>query len=130
MPLTITPLYAALAAVILLVLMFRVIRLRRSLSVGLGTGGHSALERAVRGHGNFTEYTPLGLILVASAELSGAAGHWVHAIGILLIVGRVLHPWGLAQSSGASIGRVSGILLTAAALLLGTGVNLFQFFGR
>jgi uncharacterized membrane protein YecN with MAPEG domain len=54
MPLTVTPFYAALAALILMILSFRVIRLRRRLSVGLGAGGHAKLVRAIRSHGNFT----------------------------------------------------------------------------
>jgi len=130
MPLTITPLYVALAAIILLVLTVRVIRLRRRLAIGLGTGGDAELEKAIRGHGNFTEYAPIGLIVLASAELSGAAGTWVHAIGILLIGGRLLHAWGLSQSRGKSFGRSSGVALTVTALLVGIGVNLTQFLGR
>jgi len=130
MPLTITPLYVALAAIILLVLTIRVIRLRRKLAIGLGTGGDAELEKAIRGHGNFTEYAPIGLIVLASAELSGAAAGWVHAIGSLLIGGRLLHAWGLSQSRGKSFGRSSGVALTVTALLVGIGVNLAQFLGR
>ena len=130
MPLTITPLYVALAAVILLVLTFRVIRLRRRLEIGLGTGGNAEMEKAVRSHGNFIEYAPIGLILLASAELSGAAAGWVQAIGILLIAGRLLHAWGLATSHGRSFGRTTGVVLTTAAMLIGIAVNLAQFLGR
>jgi uncharacterized membrane protein YecN with MAPEG domain len=130
MPLTITPLYAALAALILLVLSFRVIRLRRRLEIGLGTGGNAEMEQAVRSHGNFTEYTPIGLILLASAELSGAAAGWVQAIGILLIAGRALHAWGLAQSRGYSFGRAGGVALTTTAMLIGIGVNLARVLGH
>jgi uncharacterized membrane protein YecN with MAPEG domain len=130
MPLTITPLYVALAAIILLVLTFRVIRLRRRLAIGLGTGGDAELEKAVRSHGNFTEYAPIGLILLASAELSGAAAGWIQTIGILLIAGRALHAWGLAQSRGKSFGRATGVVLTTAAMLIGIGVNLAQFLNR
>jgi uncharacterized membrane protein YecN with MAPEG domain len=127
MPLIITPLYVALAAIILLVLSVRVIRLRRRFAVGLGTGGHNELEQAMRGHGNFTEYAPIGLILMVSAELSGAAAGWIHAIGILLIVGRAAHAWGLAQSRGRSAGRAVGMGLTLTALVMGASVNLAQF---
>lgn len=130
MPLTITPLYVALAAIVLLVLTVRVILLRRRLAIGLGTGGDAELEKAVRGHGNFTEYAPIGLIVLASAELSGAAGAWIHAIGILLIGGRLLHAWGLSQSRGRSIGRSTGIVLTVTALVVGIGVNLTRFLGH
>ena len=130
MPFAITPLYVALAALILVVLSIRVIRLRRLQAVALGTGGDALLERAVRGHGNFTEYAPIGLLLMASAELAGAAGLWIHAIGIPLILGRLLHAWGLSRSRGKSIGRAGGIVLTMIAFLTGVGVNLTQVLGR
>ena len=58
MPL-ITPLYAALAAVILIVLSLRVIGARRSHRVAIGDGADEDLARRIRAHGNFTEYTPL-----------------------------------------------------------------------
>jgi uncharacterized protein len=130
MPLIVTPLYVALAAAIFLTLTIRVMLLRRSLAIKLGTGGDDQMEKAVRCHGNFTEYTPIGLLLLASAELSGAAAGWVHAIGILLIVGRMLHASGLARSRGRSFGRSSGMVLTVAATTLGIGVNLTQFMGQ
>ncbi|GGF48943.1 membrane protein [Aliidongia dinghuensis] len=125
----ITPLYAALAAIILMALSFRVIRLRRSLAIGLGTGGDSALEQAVRAHGNFTEYAPIGLILLGSAELAGAAPGTLHAIGILLIVGRAAHAVGLSRSRGASAGRSLGVVLTFTALSIGVVVNLTHALG-
>lgn len=128
MPLAITPLYAALATLILLVLTLRVVRLRRRLKIGLGTGGDAELERAVRGHGNFTEYAPIGLILLASTELSGATAGRVHAIGSLLVVGRVLHAWGLSQSRGLSFGRSVGMVLTMTALVVGIVVNLTRYY--
>ena len=130
MSLIITPLYVALAAIILLVLTARVILLRRRLAVGLGTGGDPELEKAVRCHGNFTEYAPIGLILMASAELSGAAAGSIHTIGILLIAGRLLHAWGLSKSRGTSVGRMTGVVATVAALVTGITVNLSQFCGH
>ncbi len=68
MPL-ITPLYASLAAFILIVLSLRVIGARRNRRVALGDGADDDLARRIRAHGNFTEFTPLALVL----ELGGAA---------------------------------------------------------
>jgi len=130
MPLVVTPLYVALAAVILLVLTVRVILLRRRLAVGIGAGGHQELELAIRCHGNFTEYVPLVLILLASAELSGVGAAQLHAIGILLVAGRVLHAWGLARSRGTTFGRASGIVLTVAALAVGIITNLAAYLAH
>ena len=71
MPL-ITPLYAALAAVILIVLALRVIGARRSRRVAIGDGADEDLARRIRAHGNFAEYTPLALVLILLLELGRA----------------------------------------------------------
>lgn len=62
------PIYAALLSLLFVALSIRTLRLRRRLSVSLGDDGHSAMVRAIRAHGNFAEYVPLGLLLIAGAE--------------------------------------------------------------
>ena len=119
MPFKITALYAGLNGLILLVLAMRVARQRRVLKVGLGTGGDSALERASRIHGNAAENIPIVLILLGLAEACGSSPILLHAIGIALTLGRLLHVWGLTQSSGRSFGRFAGIILTWLALGVG-----------
>lgn len=119
MPFKITALYAGLNGLILLVLAMRVARQRRVLKVGLGTGGASALERASRIHGNAAENIPIVLILLGLAEACGSSPILLHAIGSALTLGRLLHAWGLTQSSGRSFGRFAGIILTWLALGVG-----------
>ncbi len=55
---TITALYAALNAVLNIYLANRVSSVRGKTKVGLGTGGSSDLEVAVRIHGNNAEFVP------------------------------------------------------------------------
>jgi uncharacterized membrane protein YecN with MAPEG domain len=119
MPFKITALYAGLNALILLVLAMRVARQRGISKVGLGTGGDAVLERASRIHGNAAENIPIVLILLGLAEAGGSSPFLLHGIGIALTLGRLLHVWGLMQSSGASIGRVAGMSLTWIALAVG-----------
>jgi len=71
MTLSITPLYAALLALVFLVLSFRVIFVRRGERISLGDGENPALRARVRVHANFAEYTPLALLLMLMAELLG-----------------------------------------------------------
>lgn len=124
MPFTITMFYAGILGLIFLVLAFRVVRLRRSLKVGLGSGGHEELDRAVRAHANFGEYVPLALLLLALVEAGTAAPIWaVHLLGLVLLFGRLIHGFlGLNRQSGYSAGRFWGTALTwvviAAASLL------------
>jgi len=56
--------YAGLNALIALVLALLVTRQRGITKTSLGTGGHPALKRAVRAHGNFIENVPLILLLL------------------------------------------------------------------
>jgi uncharacterized protein len=123
----ITPLYAALAALILVVLTARVILLRNKLKVLVGDGGHIALERAIRAHGNFIEYVPLGLLLILLCELTGAAAATLHGLGAALIVARLAHAWGLSNSEGVSAGRGVGIVLTIF-VLIGAAVRLLLHY--
>ena len=109
--------YAGLNALIALVLALRVVRLRSTTKTDLGTGGHPALERAIRAHGNFIEYVPLILVLLLLLELSGLGAIWLHVMGIALTLGRILHAWGLSTNPGESFGRLSGIFLTWLTLL-------------
>ena len=125
MSLTITALYASLAGLFLLVLSFRVVRWRRKLSVGLGDGGQESLLRAQRAQANFIEYVPIALILLAAAESQGLSGWLLQTTGAVLVLARLLHAWGLSQSSGRSFGRYWGTLLTWLVILALSLANIF-----
>ena len=116
--LSITALYASLLAILLVSLSFNVIRLRLKLKVGIGDGEQQPLAAAIRIHGNFSEYIPLALILLACYELNGANSLWLHILGGLLFVGRILHAIGLNKSIGASIQRQLGMVITFLVLLI------------
>lgn len=116
---SITLLYAGLSALLLLALSFQVVGLRRKHQIGLGTGETPALERAVRVHANFCEYVPIALLLLLVLELTGAMPPWVlHGLGIMLVIGRILHAVGLSRSAGTSRGRFVGTLLTWLMILV------------
>ena len=110
--------YAGILGLICLVLAVLVVRQRGKTKTGLGTGGHLALEQSIRVHANFVEYVPLILILMLLLELSGLAPVWLHVMGISLVVGRVLHAWGLSGNPNESLGRAAGITLTWLTLLV------------
>lgn len=108
--------YAGILGLVALVLAGFVVRQRFRTRTDLGTGGHAALERAIRVHGNFIEYVPLILLLLLLLELGGLRPLWLHLMGIALTLGRILHAWGLTLSSGTSAGRFLGTALTWTAL--------------
>lgn len=119
MPLTITPLYAGIVALAFAAMTILVVRARYRYRVSVGTGDDPALLRIVRGHGNFAEYVPLTLVLMALAEITGAPAVAVHAVGAALLAGRAMHAWCFMLSDGNLRVRVCGMLLTQFALISG-----------
>lgn len=113
----ITALYAGLLTGLLVILTFRVIGRRRAQRVEIGDGADSDLLRRMRVHANFVEYTPYALILMGLAESLRAAPLMLHAIGLTLLVGRVIHAYGLAQTPHIMRLRVSGMVMTLTAIM-------------
>ena len=125
----ITFLYSSLLAFLYLILSINVIRMRYKSKISLqGLGEDKYLNRAIRIHGNFAEYVPISLILFALLDFSGTS-HWIlHSIGISLILARISHAWGLSLSSGRSVPRFLGTLLTFLVLILLAVLSLTQYF--
>ena len=67
----VTPLYTAAAALVFAVLSFRTLIMRQRRQIGVGHGDDLKLERAIRAHGNFSEYVPLTLLVVFLLEYQG-----------------------------------------------------------
>jgi uncharacterized protein len=117
MPVPVTALYAVLGTLLVLLLVFRVVRRRRQARIGIGDGGDAILACRIRAHANTIETLPLGLLLLLLLELGGTPAAWLHGFGGLLLLGRVLHAWGLSGSAGISFGRFYGMVLTLLALV-------------
>lgn len=126
----VTALYAGLLGLILLGLSAGVIRHRWRAGVGVGHGGDERLERSTRIHGNFIEYVPFALVLLALIELQGASSWLLHALGAALVVGRLAHAQGLAASAATSPGRAIGVLATFSVIFVGSVMALVGFIDR
>jgi uncharacterized membrane protein YecN with MAPEG domain len=105
-------LFAGIHALLLLAFSAQVSRLRGRTKLGLGAGDSTDLARWIRVQGNFVEYVPLALLLLALLEIGGAPRAWLLAGGSALLAGRLLHAWGLSRHSGVSFGRFVGTALT------------------
>ncbi len=115
----VTPLYAGLLALFFVLLSLRVISRRRGANINLGDGGDADMQRRVRGHGNFAEYVPFALLLIALLEIGGVTPIWLlHLLGLTLVVARVLHGIALSYSQHFMLGRVLGTVLTFAVLIV------------
>lgn len=122
--LIITSIIASILTIIFIKLSFAVIGLRRKNKIGLGSGGLESLERAIRAQGNFAEYVPFGIILIACLELNDAPW-WMLAIpGIALIIGRLIHAVGINEPPPDFSKRVLGMKLTFGSLITLVAMNL------
>lgn len=118
----ITSIYAGLLGLWFLVLSVRVIQ-GRWRGISIGDGGDPQMLRLIRGHANFAEYTPMVLVMIAIAEYQGLAATWVHAWGISLLLGRLLHGYAFCFHDNFPPGRMAGTVLTYVALL-GSSLSL------
>lgn len=122
--LEIAALYAGVNILILLVLAVLVVMARRRHKIRLGDADNEDFLRAQRAHANAAEYVPAALVgLVALALFDPATPPWLlHAAGISLTAGRILHGVGL-HAGVLNLGRVLGVVLTwIAYALVGGGL--------
>ena len=114
----VTSLYGGLLALWFLVLSARVVARRRSDKINLGDGGDAEMQRRIRGHANFVEYVPLILVLMIVLESGGVSAWFLHLVGIVLVVARVMHGIALSFRKDFFIGRFWGTLLTFILLAI------------
>jgi uncharacterized membrane protein YecN with MAPEG domain len=87
-----TLLFASLLTLLYLYLTWQVISRRRNYRTPYGfSEQHPDLERAIRAHGNFQEYTPLFLILLFLFETQVQLSWLCYLLGALFFLGRVSH---------------------------------------
>lgn len=118
--------YAAILTLIYLGLPLYVVRGRWHHRVALGHGADSVLERRVRMHGNFAEYVPIALILLFMLDVAKLPPLGIHILGIMLVVGRVLHLSGL-RAVPVSKRRLVGMVLTLGMILIAAILLLYNF---
>ena len=122
----ITSAYAAVLGLVAVFLSFHVIQMRAKTKVSLLDGNNPALNERIRRHGNFTEYVPLALILMGFAEAGGASSTWLHAIGGILLISRLIHPFGIKHDNGSAPARIIGAAGTQIAMLIAIGMIGWQ----
>jgi uncharacterized membrane protein YecN with MAPEG domain len=125
--LLITGFYAALLALIILWLCYKVVVFRRVKRVEIGDGGDEAGIRHIRAQQNAVEYIPIVLILMGAYELNQGNVYLLHAIGVLMVLARLMHPSGFVNRKGVSFGRFYGTALTWLCLLILAIANLVAF---
>jgi hypothetical protein len=118
--------YIAINILMLVWLAFRVVSKRFRGKISIGDGGSEELAKAIRVHGNASEYTPAMMVgLLTLAFLQGPI--WaIHALGIGFTLGRLMHPIGM--NGGPLIMRQLGMVLTWTAMVILSLALLYLVF--
>ena len=127
---TTTAIFAGLFGLIYTAFTVWVMLSRTQTNVMEGSGGNAVLEKRVRVHGNFVEYVPLGLFLTGLLEGGGGGHGLVLTLLGLLLIGRVLHPFGLFATPGTPAMfacRGGGMLLTLLSIAVAAIALLHDF---
>jgi len=112
MHLNITPYYAAVLALLFIILSVRTIKSRREHKVAIGDGGEKSILRASRVHANFSEYVPLTLLLIAMLEIQSYSDWVIHSLCIALLAARIAHAYGVSQTNENFKFRIFGTATT------------------
>lgn len=122
----ITGIYAVVLAAWLIALGVRVSLARERAGVSLLDGGDRLVTERMRQHANAAETIPLAVILMGIAEAQGSTPMLVHAVGLLLVAGRLLHPFGISMSNPRHPLRAIGMSLTLLSEILAMGLILWR----
>lgn len=112
MQLNITPYYAAILALLFIILSVKTIKTRREHKVAIGDGGEKSILRASRVHANFSEYVPLALLLITMLEIQSYAQWIIHSLCITLVTARIVHAYGVSQTNENFKFRIFGTAMT------------------
>jgi uncharacterized membrane protein YecN with MAPEG domain len=85
-------------------------------------------NRATRVQLNAVEDVPVLMVGIAGLAMLGMPAWYIHMCGLVLLVSRVLHAYGLAASGGFSIGRAVGTMGTLLVFLAIAGALLVHAF--
>jgi len=94
--------------------------------ISMGDGGSEDLARAIRVHGNASEYVPPMLIGLLALAFLDAPIWSLHALGIGFTLGRLMHALGM--SGGPLISRQLGMMLTWTAMAIVSLAILYLVF--
>jgi len=125
----IVAIYAAINALLLLGLSYNVGRHRaRTDSLVPGTMGDDVLVRAIRAHGNASEYIPLAIVMLLILGLLSAPVAVLHGLGGVFTLGRVAQAVGMTREKHPNAIRFTGNLFTGLVYLAGAIACIYYAF--
>ena len=118
-------LYVGLNLLLTLVLAINVVRHRFKGE----SGDPVALEKAVRAHGNNTEYVPIILVGLGVMAMMGASAQTISILAGTLFVARVFHAYGIQQAKVPNIFGMVGNIVTWLVMLCVATTLVLQAMG-
>lgn len=126
---SVTAFFAGLLGLLFIVLSGLVIVQRYKLQLPLGDGGNRDIQYRIRAHANFAEYVPLALVIMGLAEMQGSSKYFIAALGMLLLLGRISHAYGLVFAETANPPKIyfrsAGMMMTFTVLTLASLSAMF-----
>jgi hypothetical protein len=117
----IVAIYAALNGLLLLALSYNVGRHRaRTDSLTPGALGDDVLIRAIRAHGNASEYMPFAILMILILALLSAPTWLLHSLGTGFTFGRITQAIGMTREKHPNVIRFVGNLCTGLIYLIGS----------
>ena len=123
MTLPVTALTAAICALLLIFLMFKVIGQRLRTETNFGAGDDEMMKMVRGCHSNLAENAPIAILLLALLEMANAH-HWtLTGLAGLFLLARFLHVFGMHQHQAGKTLRfrqigVVGTAISIAAMAL------------
>jgi uncharacterized membrane protein YecN with MAPEG domain len=122
----VTGLYASILTLFFVALSGYIVKGRQKHKVSLQDDNNIELIKRIRAHANFIEYTPLFLILLYLCEKSQLNIAFLHTLGLIFIIGRISHAYGVLFNEkyidgvfeGHTFFRGRGMELTFATLII------------
>lgn len=112
----VTAIYASILALWIIKLTLDVVKQRRKHKVSYGNGNVDELMIVKAAHENAIEAIPFFLILLFCFEYNSQLTWLVHLIGIVFIIGRVLHSKGMLSKNNFKP-RVLGMQITLGIMI-------------
>ncbi|MEM1433728.1 MAG: MAPEG family protein [Pseudomonadota bacterium] len=125
--LTITLTAASILGLMFVWLSVRVIMVRTRNQAIIGDAGNQELLYAIRAHGNFCEYAPIFLILLALLEATGGNSSVLAPLAALFVVARLLHVPGMGAEANLRL-RQAGIVGSFTAIIVASAYGLYLVF--
>ncbi len=125
-----SPVHAAALNIGLLIVLMLGLKMYVAANRGRIPSGETTPEfnRVQRVQMNAVEDVPALMVGIGALAMLGMPAWYIHMVGLVLLVSRVLHATGLASSGGFSIGRAAGTTGTLLVYLAVAGALLVHAF--